>query len=364
MYFDLQQPAFSLATRELLFVGFGPAFDANICNYPYHSETYSFGIVNDPDLALHWLQRRVENLDTFQLPYAIFFELGWLADNDFRLVHAIRQHPDLRFVPLIALARVGQTIELDRLLKNGLDDCYTVPVEWARLESRLDFLNQYKPLLAEKMPGLVRETARMKIPPLKRFFDVVVASVALVVSSVIWVPAALAILLESGWPVIYRSRRAGSHYRVFHFLKFRSMYKDADQRLRDFQHLNQYANGSVFVKLTRDPRITPVGRFIRKYSIDELPQLLNVLRGEMSIIGNRPLPLYEASALTRDEWCARFLAPAGLTGLWQVSKRGQANMSEEERIALDIAYYQDYSVWTDVKILLKTFKAFVQKEDV
>ena len=164
--------------------------------------------------------------------------------------------------------------------------------------------------------------------------------------------------------------RVGSGYQVFEFLKFRSMFVDAEQQLSKMQHLNQYKSADinsnpVFVKIANDPRITRVGRFIRKYSIDELPQLINVLRGEMSLVGNRPLPIYEAETLTRDEWSARFLAPAGITGLWQISKRGKPNMSVEERMNLDIAYSQArYSMLADLKIALKTFQVFIQKEDV
>lgn len=363
MHSHLHQPAYSLATRELLFVGFGHSFDANISGYPYHNEQYAYELVDNEDEALRWLHSRVDRLDTFQPPYAIFFELDWLLQNA-GLLKNIRRHPDLRFVPLIALASPGQIPQRCELLQQGLDDCYPVPVDWQQLEARLDFLNQYKALILEKTPALRTEDFSFKIPTGKRVFDVVLASCLLIASSIVWIPAAIAVALESGSPVIYRSRRAGAHYRVFNFWKFRSMYPDADQRLQDFLALNQYNGNPVFFKLTRDPRVTKVGRFIRKYSIDELPQLINVLRGEMSIIGNRPLPLYEAATLTRDGWCARFLAPAGLTGLWQVSRRGQADMSAEERIALDIAYYENYSVWTDVKILFKTFKAFIQKEEV
>ena len=104
--------------------------------------------------------------------------------------------------------------------------------------------------------------------------------------------------------------------------------------------------------------------FIRKTSIDELPQLFNVLRGDMSIVGNRPLPLYEAEKLTTDEFAERFNAPAGITGLWQVTKRGQANMSELERINLDIDYARKLSLSGDIKILLKTLPAMYQKENV
>lgn len=120
-----------------------------------------------------------------------------------------------------------------------------------------------------------------------------------------------------------------------------------------------------FVKLENDPRITKVGQFIRKYSIDELPQLVNILKGDMSIVGNRPLPLYEAELLTSDEYIDRFMAPAGLTGLWQVEKRGDSGkMSAEERKMLDIEYARNFSFIMDIKIILKTVTAFIQKENV
>jgi len=247
------------------------------------------------------------------------------------------------------------------------------------------------------------------LPLIKRIFDIVFSSIALICLSPLLILVAIAIRLESKGPVVYKSKRVGSNYRVFDFLKFRSMYSNADKRLKEFNNLNQYkgdqeitenaentqkeqtiesdevllvsddyiipeqeyiAQKSVekknsFVKLENDPRITKVGRFIRKYSIDELPQLINILRGDMSIVGNRPLPLYEAELLTSDEYIDRFMAPAGLTGLWQVEKRGDAGkMSAEERKLLDIQYAKNYSFGMDMKIILKTATAFVQKENV
>ena len=235
---------------------------------------------------------------------------------------------------------------------------------------------------------------------------------ALIILSPLLIGTAIAIRLESKGKVIYKSQRVGSNYRIFNFLKFRSMYTNADKKLKELNALNQYkmeeeaagdtpdirfddltgssdeeanllisddfiipekdffrqkaqSKESPFVKIENDPRVTRIGRFIRKYSIDELPQLFNVLKGDMSIVGNRPLPLYEAELLTSDAYIDRFMAPSGLTGLWQVEKRGGAGkMSAEERKQLDIKYAQEFCFRLDMKILLKTFTAFVQKENV
>lgn len=360
----LYPPAPSLASREMLFAGFDANFDANILDFPYQNKTYHFEIVNNPVAALEWLTARVDRLETYQLPYAVFCSLEWLRNHDFRLAGQLKIHPDLRFVPVIAIAQPDEAVDKDTLMRHGVDDCYTAPINWRLLEKRLDFLNQFKSRLVEQTRS---ENFVYQLPRAKRIFDIVGASLGILLSSFVWIPVAIAIVLESKGPVIYKSKRVGAGYRVFEFLKFRSMYTGADARIFELQHLNQYAGGgtgALFLKFSHDPRVTRVGRFIRKYSLDELPQLINVLRGEMSLVGNRPLPLYEAEMLTRDEWSTRFLAPAGITGLWQVTKRGQSEMSAEERIALDIAYARDHSLLTDLSIIMRTFGAVVQKEDV
>ena len=261
---------------------------------------------------------------------------------------------------------------------------------------------------------------RFKIPFWKRIFDIFFSSLAIVVLSPVLLITAIAIKLESKGPVLFKSKRVGTNYAVFDFLKFRSMRVDAEKKLKDLSKThNQYAKktdslgsmsdemlemalnadnedelmisdeevmlvgddfvvsendfnkqkieeiNNAFVKIENDPRITKVGRFIRKYSIDELPQLFNILKGDMSIVGNRPLPLYEAEKLTADDCIDRFMAPAGLTGLWQVEERGRnGNMSAEERKQLDIRYGQTYCFSLDMKIIFKTLTAFIQKADV
>lgn len=202
----------------------------------------------------------------------------------------------------------------------------------------------------------------------KRTLDIVLSSAILLAISPILIIIAIAIRLESKGSVIYTSKRAGRGYKVFNFFKFRTMYTGADLQRAQMEHLNQYKNGTaeapVFFKVSNDPRITKVGLFLRNTSLDELPQLVNVLLGDMSLVGNRPLPLYEAASLTTDEWAKRFMAPAGITGLWQIKKRGKSDMSVEDRINLDIDYAEKNNFMYDLWIMANTPSALVQKSNV
>jgi lipopolysaccharide/colanic/teichoic acid biosynthesis glycosyltransferase len=203
---------------------------------------------------------------------------------------------------------------------------------------------------------------------IRRILDILIALFVLCILSPIMLLISLLIKLESSGPVFYAAYRAGRAYRIFKFYKFRSMVCDADSRVGELKYKNQYADitdhGPIFFKVANDPRITRLGSFLRKTSLDELPQLLNVLKGDMSLVGNRPLPLYEAATLTSDSCVERFLAPAGITGLWQVQKRGNAKMSASERVGLDITYAHNHSFWYDIKIMCKTPFSMTQKEKV
>ncbi|MBL7826697.1 MAG: sugar transferase, partial [Saprospiraceae bacterium] len=342
MHRDLIPSDYSVAFREILFVGFQPIHGNHILNFPFDDHSIQPVVEDNAFKAFCWLEERVADLDVSKLPYAVICYTDWLRNNDFLFARQIIIHPVLRYVPLIAISENGSSISQDQLSLYRIDDCYSIPVDWIKLQTRIEFLHQFKPKVLDQTYRIARENFSIDIPVKKRIFDVIGASLGILLSCWIWLPVMLAIWLESRGPVIYKSKRIGSGYQVFDFFKFRSMYHESDSRLQQLKHLNQYnsTNGQspVFVKIPGDPRITRVGRFIRKYSIDELPQLLNVLRGDMSLVGNRPLPLYEAELLTRDEWIARFLAPSGITGLWQITKHDSPNMSAEERIALDLQY--------------------------
>ncbi|HEY1965279.1 MAG TPA: sugar transferase [Acidobacteriaceae bacterium] len=184
---------------------------------------------------------------------------------------------------------------------------------------------------------------------LKRVLDITVSSVALVLLSPVLVAIAIAVRVDSLGPIFYASDRTGKKARVFKCLKFRTMVPDAERRKAEVLHMNE--RDTVLFKITNDPRITRVGRFLRKYSLDELPQLFNVLRGDMSLVGPRP-PI--ASEVKRYELnhLRRLDVLPGITGLWQVQAR--QDPSFDSYISLDTAYIENWSLWLDAKILVRT----------
>jgi exopolysaccharide biosynthesis polyprenyl glycosylphosphotransferase len=212
---------------------------------------------------------------------------------------------------------------------------------------------------AEFVPGEAVPLFELKPPVfegfdffLKRAFDLVGASLLLLVLSPVLTVAALAVRFSSRGPIVYRSMRPGIGGVPFACLKFRTMYRDADQRQADLESLNE-ASGALF-KMRDDPRMTPVGRFLRRYSIDELPQLFNVVRGEMSLVGPRPLPERDFEKL--EEWHKkRYLVTPGITGLWQVS--GRSELDFDDLVRLDFLYLERWSVFLDLSILVKTVPA-------
>lgn len=190
----------------------------------------------------------------------------------------------------------------------------------------------------------------------KRSFDVAVSSLIVVLGAPVWLLIALAVKLDSPGPVFYRDRRVGLGEREFAMFKFRSMYTNASARQAALEASNE-ASGPLF-KIKDDPRVTHVGKILRRYSIDELPQVLNVLRGEMSLVGPRPLPLRDFVQL--EEWHRkRYLVLPGMTGLWQVS--GRIELTFDDLVRLDFYYLENWSIWLDISILAKTLPAVVAR---
>jgi exopolysaccharide biosynthesis polyprenyl glycosylphosphotransferase len=188
----------------------------------------------------------------------------------------------------------------------------------------------------------------------KRAFDLIVAASLVVVGIPLWLLIAAAIKLDSRGPVLYVDRRIGVGEREFRMLKFRTMAADAAARQRELEAENE-ASGALF-KIREDPRVTRVGRVLRRLSLDELPQLLNVLRGEMSLVGPRPLPLRD-HALLQDWHKARYNVLPGMTGLWQIS--GRSGLSFDDLVRLDFAYLESWSIWLDITIIARTIPAVI-----
>lgn len=319
-------------------------------------------------------------------------------------------------LPFFMVVDKATPTDIINAISSGVTDFILKPINGKQLKTRLDF--QMKHPSPKKKNLEYTALKESKTPFIKRLFDIVVCSFILLALLPLFLIVAILIKLESRGPVFYYSYRVGTGYNIFKFYKFRSMDPDADAKLQQLKHLNQYndpeeeekekqsevvnevkelcefceqAGGgclqplyddnkmvcekilmakkdsnkdAAFIKIKDDPRVTRIGKFIRNTSIDELPQLWNVLRGDMSLVGNRPLPLYEAEKITTDKYSLRFLGPAGITGLWQVEKRGRGSMSEEERLSLDNDYVKNFSIWFDIKILLRTIPALFQSENV
>jgi exopolysaccharide biosynthesis polyprenyl glycosylphosphotransferase len=185
----------------------------------------------------------------------------------------------------------------------------------------------------------------------KRVFDVTCTLLALPILIPIFLIVAIAIKLDSPGPVFFVQQRVGIRKYIFPMYKFRSMYIDAEEKLKEIEHLNE-AEGPIF-KIKNDPRITRLGRFIRKTSIDELPQLINVLKGEMSLVGPRPMSKRDVDLFDHGVQRKRFSVQPGLTCIWQIS--GRSDLPFEKWLELDLEYIDSWSFWLDIKILIKTF---------
>ncbi|MEM6800264.1 MAG: sugar transferase [Bacteroidota bacterium] len=411
----LQSPIQELPTQKLLYIGdIAKVYCRKLVAYDYLGITLSTSFK-----AFLWLEKIAESHQWSvkmgeacdDLPIAIICDWDLNDGKATDLFERLRKHEILRQIPFIILAEsVDREMKMEAI-KRGVDDLYDTQAELSDIHKRIEFLQTYKSRTLQ-LNKEAETNEEFRIPLGKRMFDILVSAGLLLLFSPILLLIALVIKLESKGPVFYVSKRAGTGYKVFNFYKFRSMFSGSENQLDTVMHLNQYnsiedkismashehcihcivegksctsplmingkqmcektykkiqdADGrrSSFVKIKNDPRITPFGQILRNTSLDEIPQLINVLRGDMSIVGNRPLPLYEAEQLTTDYWAKRFLAPAGITGLWQVKRRGKAYMSEEERKRMDVAYADNASFWNDVKIVIQTIPALLQRKSV
>jgi lipopolysaccharide/colanic/teichoic acid biosynthesis glycosyltransferase len=307
------------------------------------------------------------------LPEVILCEarFDFVAIQDFS--QFLRQHPVLNSIPFILDGSGLSGEELLLYKKNTRPDeiLFLQDCDEKSLKLKIQFLRKVKTGGSHNATApRIEESLKRDLNIgrfFKRAFDVLIAAIALLLLSPLFLLIALAIRIESRGSIFYIAKRAGKGYKIFNFYKFRTMQVGSDKKMSELTHLNQYsgeAKGPIFFKINNDPRITKVGTFLRNTSLDELPQLVNVFLGDMSLVGNRPLPLYEAQTLTTDDYAARFMAPAGITGLWQIKKRGNKDMSVEERINIDIAYASSCNFATDLWIIANTPSALLQKENV
>lgn len=272
-------------------------------------------------------------------------------------------------VPVLLLVANEYSVKANSLNRiQGIDDIISSNTSVADLTTKITILKKFK-FLQEKLPYYVEAPKRRFIDQqyfLKRAVDITLSSFLLIFLSPLIILVGICIKLETRGPVFYTSLRAGKWYRVFTFYKFRTMVVNAEDMITDLKYKNEYKDyqTTFFFKIKDDPRVTRVGRILRRTSLDELPQLINVLKGDMSLVGNRPLPLYEAKTITTDKSAKRFFAPAGITGLWQVKGRSNYNLTVQERINMDIDYAEKHSFLFDLKILLKTPKELIHKSNV
>jgi lipopolysaccharide/colanic/teichoic acid biosynthesis glycosyltransferase len=395
------------ATINILYIGTNK-------DYLDHVAAVSLVNIEHVENSLQAVQRLLEGHQYA----ALICDYHIAGGNGLNLLEWVRRQPGHTLTPFIMLAPAFSNDLYKAAFANKAADFYvTATTPPQQVLARVVSLTHFSQYQTAQINTSAADIYQM--PLSKRIFDIVVAASALLFLSPLLLITMLAIRLESKGKVYYIAKRVGRM--PFDFYKLRSMRTGAESQLNQLaQQNNQYKQQPVekantpaecprcslldagktcstkiyindtafceywyslqqqqaakqkpaFVKIVNDPRITRVGKFIRNTSIDELPQLINVLKGDMSIVGNRPLPVYEAEVLTHDHMAKRFLAPAGITGLWQVELRGKGgNMSEAERKRLDNEYAEHftgdkYSFWYDVKLLLRTIPALFQSSTV
>ena len=263
-----------------------------------------------------------------------------------------------------------QTPELvEKTQQKKIDAVYFKPVSVETLVGQILLLKKDKTLINSLIEGKTIPTSCYKTPVIKRTADIITAFMLLLIVSPFLLIFAIAIRLESRGRIYYVSKRVGSGYNLFDFYQLRTMYALSGRRLKEISHLNHDTKETTELNhenVDADPRISKVGRILRKLHLDELPQLFNVLKGDLSIVGNRPLKIHDAELLTPEDLTHRMSGPAGVIGLWKLkSQRRLKRMSREERRALDNKYYKiaqrKFSVWSDLWIIARTIPVMLRR---
>ncbi len=318
-----------LGTRNVLIVGTGP--EAHALRHHFES--------------IRHLGYTFKGFIDFTGPSARFAaSSGDVVGNlDTLFQHARKQFVDEIFFATPCERGIMQTV-LEQARIHGID-LRVVPDMYDGLawNSPIEYIGQFPTIPLHC--GHVPEIALV----LKRGLDFILSSIALSILSPLLLAVAIAVKVDSRGPVFYHSERIGKKGRVFRCTKFRTMVRDAENRRADVMHMNE--RDGVLFKISNDPRITRLGRFLRKYSLDELPQFFNVLRGEMSIVGPRP-PIASEVREYKLSHLRRLDVTPGITGLWQV--QGRQDPSFDSYISLDVTYIENWSIWLDLKIIVRT----------
>ena len=287
---------------------------------------------------------------------ALFFEQVDLSKDIADVRYMRKKYPGLYMV--LVMDSLSKE-EAAQYLKAGINNTIKFEMTHEALTDLSTFLKRRKEQKIKDLQLKAQNIKAFQLPLWKRIFDILFSGMAILCLSPLLIFTALAIRLESKGAVIYKSKRVGSNYQIFDFLKFRSMYMDAEERKKELMAQNEM-DGLMF-KMKDDPRITKVGKFIRKTSIDELPQFWNVLKGDMSLVGTRPPTVDEFeqySAYHKKRLCQK----PGLTGVWQVS--GRSTITDfEEIVQMDVDYIDHWSIWRDIGILFKTVWLVVCGDD-
>lgn len=362
---------------KILHIGPDPEFSSPIV---YENKQVEIETMDNVFSVSHWIAIN-------GLPDALVCERNLLGESVFEFYDFwVDKFDKDQRIPFILLEEHNQEKVL-AVTERKIDGVLTKPASEETLIRQILMLRKDKPGLNQDQISDIEGFKPYKLTLLKRAFDIILASICLLIVSPILLIFMIAIRLETKGKVFYVSKRVGSGLQVFDFYKLRSMYAYSDKRLKELAHLNEIIKETSGLSTDKSPaeinsvnqesdrdnstlqgdsRVTKVGYFMRKLNIDELPQLFNVIKGDLSMVGNRPLPLYEAELLTTTDWNDRFLGPAGVTGIWKVvSRRRLRSMSHEERNRLQNKYSKIAGsrnpFWKDGWVIIQTLPVLFKK---
>jgi len=348
---------------KILHVGADPEF-----NSPIKFDNYLVDIItiDNPFSVCQWV---ISN----GLPDGIVCDKSIAEDDAFSFHQFWIDQFDIQSnIPFIILDEERNQNTIEKAVQLKIDDVYTKPVGAETLLSRILFLKKIKPLA--ELDSSNKTTAKWyQITFFKRTFDLILASLGLLISSPLLLIIVLAIKIESRGKIYSISQRVGTGFKLFNLYNLRSRYSNPDKRSQELSHLNQYLKEAHQANTEKsnenDPRLTKVGFIIHKTGVDKWLQLINVLKGDLSLVGNRPIRLFEAELLTVSDWYDRINGPAGMTGLWRIkTHRNYRSLPAEDRKFLDNRYskiaIRKYPFWKDLLIILRTIPALVQKKNV